>query len=593
MLKSNTKSLNKNRTLLFRLITFIIPFAFFILLEASLRLFGYGASLPLFIETPDSENYLLARPDIIKRYFPNSNNIPSVTIEANLFLKEKPKNGIRLFVQGGSTAAGFPYGFGASPAGMLDQRLSKTFPHHQVEVINTAMSAISSYTLLDFVDEIIEQKPDAVLIYAGHNEFLGILGVGSNYTTASSHAANLIFLKLKDFRVYQLIQNSYAFFNNRSDMNGDSISQLKKLTQKNKRTMMAKVAKNKSIEKGSDIYLNGLNQFEDNLSLILAKYQSAKIPVFISTIASNLKDHPPFSSFDTNRSSKQLLIKIERSLKSGESLSHHKKELDNLIKDAKLNNDAFLYYKIAKLYEWSKKANKAKSFYLKAKDNDLLRFRAPEDINIIITQLAKQYAATLVDYEENLTLRSSSKIIGDNFMLEHLHPNLQGYFILADSFYQKLKSNQLFGKWDKAITTAKAWQERPIIPAEEYAAFAKIIKLKSDYPYTKQPKKIVLPKPLDWQQQLGLKYYSKQISWLEMLNLSYKGYLDRRNVSMVLKTSEMIADAMPQNAEINFRVGKQQLQEKNLLKAKQYFQRSLMEDPTNETYRRFLEKNNK
>ena len=46
------------------------------------------------------------------------------------------------------------------------------------------MAAVSSYVLLDFADEIIAQQPDAVMIYAGHNEYLGIGGVGSS----NSHA---------------------------------------------------------------------------------------------------------------------------------------------------------------------------------------------------------------------------------------------------------------------------------------------------------------------------------------------------------------------------------------------------------------------
>ena len=154
----------KQRTRLFRLIMISIPILFFVLLELVLRVVGYGHSYPLFITTPDSDNYVLARPDIIKRYFADNVPKPSVTMEANLFLKNKPDNGLRIFVQGGSTAAGFPYGLGASPAGMLDQRLKQTFPDKHVEVINTAMSAVNSFTLLDFVDEIIAQQPDAVLI---------------------------------------------------------------------------------------------------------------------------------------------------------------------------------------------------------------------------------------------------------------------------------------------------------------------------------------------------------------------------------------------------------------------------------------------
>ena len=38
---------------------------------------------------------------------------------------EKRPGTFRVFVQGGSTAEGYPYGYGASPAGMLQQRLQR------------------------------------------------------------------------------------------------------------------------------------------------------------------------------------------------------------------------------------------------------------------------------------------------------------------------------------------------------------------------------------------------------------------------------------------------------------------------------------
>ncbi len=53
------------------------------------------------------------------------------------------------------------------------------FQIKKIEIINTAMTAVNTYTILDFMDEVIAQKPDAILIYAGHNEFYGALGVAS------------------------------------------------------------------------------------------------------------------------------------------------------------------------------------------------------------------------------------------------------------------------------------------------------------------------------------------------------------------------------------------------------------------------------
>jgi len=48
------------------------------------------------------------------------------------------------------------------------------------------MAAVTSYVLLDFADEIIAQRPDAIVIYTGHNEYLGIGGVGSSFASARS-----------------------------------------------------------------------------------------------------------------------------------------------------------------------------------------------------------------------------------------------------------------------------------------------------------------------------------------------------------------------------------------------------------------------
>ena len=79
----------------------------------------------------------------------------------NLFLKEKPANGYRIFVLGGSTTAGFPYGNNLDFARILNRRLSDQFPEKKIEIINCAMTAVNTYTVLDLMDEILEQQPDA------------------------------------------------------------------------------------------------------------------------------------------------------------------------------------------------------------------------------------------------------------------------------------------------------------------------------------------------------------------------------------------------------------------------------------------------
>jgi lysophospholipase L1-like esterase len=189
-------------------------------------------------------------------------------------------------------------------------------PGKHVEVVNTAMSAVNSFTLLDLADDIIEQQPDAVFIYAGHNEYLGLLGLGSQYTVAGSGMITRWFIYLKEWRVFQLIQE--IIFSLKSD-------EKKNDSQANQsRTFMAKVAKHKEIPFQSDMFKAGVNQFETNMRNLLDKYRYADIPVFLSTIASNLSHQTPFASHEIEATYQQKFneLVMQAQAYSNEELKH-------------------------------------------------------------------------------------------------------------------------------------------------------------------------------------------------------------------------------------------------------------------------------
>ena len=501
-------------------------------------------------------------------------------MEANFLLKEKPQNGLRIFVQGGSSAAGFPYGLGASLAGMLEQRLKHTFPDKYVEVVNTAMAAVNSYTLLDLADEIIQQKPDAVLIYAGHNEYLGILGVGSNYTAANSQATTLLFLKLKDFRTFQLVQRIYHWSKNEEPAPADKSQQ--------SRTFMAKVAKHKNIPLGSDIYTAGLAQFETNLSLLLDKYQKANVPVFVSTISSNLKDQKPFSSAPM---ADKLSLELQAILDNPSQTVANtvdKGRLALLARGAVDDGSALLHYRLGQLYLASGEYHKALQYFISAKDSDLLRFRAPTEINNVIKTVSKEKQAYLVDVEHNLSTRSPFKIIGNNFMLEHLHMNVQGYFLLADTFYQALRNHNTLGDWHD-VSIQEAWKMRPILPSEEYNGYAKIQQLKADYPFSDEPTPLRLTPPTDWQQKLGQLLFQHKIDWLKMMQQSAVRYKAAGNIPLFNKTQVLMAEALPHDKGINLAVANEYAKNGQFALSTSYYQRAILAgDKSKTTYRAFV-----
>ena len=297
---------------LFWLVLLLLPLMLLLLLEGALRVVGYGTDLPLFVPHPAHPAYLTARPDAVRRFVPTGVTPPNVTIEPQYFLAAKPANGLRFFVQGESSAAGYPYGLGASLAGLLDGRLRRSWPEHHVEVINTAMSAVNSYSMLSYADDIIAQQPDGVLIYAGHNEYVGILGVGASESGLGSSLFTRLSLALRPYRLYQAVEQltSAVSATAPADESLSPAASQQKGALQQKRTLMARLAQSQFVPLHSELYQAGLMQYRRNLGALLTKYQQAGVPVFLATIASNVAEQKPFQSPPLTTSDRQLLAEL-------------------------------------------------------------------------------------------------------------------------------------------------------------------------------------------------------------------------------------------------------------------------------------------
>jgi lysophospholipase L1-like esterase len=565
------------RIWIFRLIAVCLPLVLLLLIELGLRLASYGRDIPLFITNPTHPDYILPRPDIIQRYFPANAPTPKVSMEANFLLRDKPNNGLRIVVQGGSTAAGYPYGWGASIAGMLDHRIRASEPQRYVEVVNTAMSAVNSYTLLDFADEIIAQQPDAVLIYAGHNEYLGILGVGSNFSMTGSALLTRWYLRLQHLRLFQLVQNTlYALQQAPADKSATDVTQTNKhnlgQTSNNQRTLMSQVAKERNIELDSALFDAGITQFEANMTRLLDKYQRAGVPVLLSTIASNELDQAPFVSVpvpEALQSELNALPALHQTL-SAQAISAHVQQLLAKVLDS---DSADAHFALGRMCAQMQQIRCARHALAQAIELDALRFRAPQAINQVITTLAQRDGVYLVDSQARLRARHPQGLIGKNVMLEHLHPNVAGYFVIANAFYDTLYEHVLPAT-NKTVPINTAWQRRPIIPSEEYVGFADILALTSDYPFSKTPKPFALPKPSNWEERLGLDKVERKTDWLSMQRQALARYQSSQQEAMATKTQRIIADALPHDPVENLRAAQRLLKAQRLPEALYYFQRA-------------------
>jgi lysophospholipase L1-like esterase len=388
----------KRRT--YNLIALLIPVIILLLLEAGLQIFKYGGQLDLFISAQgEYSEYKMCNPYIGRRYFALQSVYPDPSND--LFLKVKPDNGYRIFVLGGSTAAGYPYSENLMFSRILQYRLEEVFPEKHIEVVNTATAAINSYTLLDFMDEVLENQPDAILIYAGHNEFYGALGVASTESLGKYRWAVELYLKLEKYRTFLLLRDLITKVQTWIGNTFGSGS-----AENPSATLMERLVADQKILYKSSIYEKGKKQFRANLNEILKRASEADVKALVSELVSNIKDQRPFESVP--------------------------------MKDFPSADDVF--ETALSLQKEQRYAEAYRKYHL-AKDLDALRFRASEEFNQVIHQIGDQYNVPVVGVKSVFEDASPNRLIGNNLMLEHLHPNIDGVFLLADAFFDAMRKN--------------------------------------------------------------------------------------------------------------------------------------------------------
>jgi tetratricopeptide (TPR) repeat protein len=358
------------------------------------------------------EKYLVVNPDIGKKYF---NKMEYSSPGKDIFLKKKPDDVIRIFAMGSSSVAGFPYANNLMFPRILHERLRDAYPGKKIEMINTAITAINSFTLADFMPQILEQKPDAILIYDGHNEFYGAFGAGSNEAVFHSPTLIRMHLSLLNYKVYQLTFNVVSGVigfltpsNPANETHG---------------TLMKRMVRNADITFGSKTYKEGIQNFEQNMGMMLSWAKQKNVPVFIGDQISNLHDLKPFKSIAAD------------GLKGADE-----------------------YYEAGKKFEAQGDMKKAFENYTLARDYDCVRFRASTDLNEMIRKLADKYQAKFVPAVELFNKNSPNGIVGNNLLTEHLHPNIPGQFLLAEAFYKALTQSKLIAP-EVDLTSEKSYNE--------------------------------------------------------------------------------------------------------------------------------------
>jgi lysophospholipase L1-like esterase len=494
----------------------LLPIIFLVVLEIFLRMVNYGNNYDQWVDV--GEGKYVINSGIGKKYFPSGYFNP--TASEDEFDIHKKANTFRIFVLGESSAEGFPYGPMGSFSRYIRKRLELVYPNTPIEVINLGMSAISSYTLLDLLPGVLDQKPDLILIYTGHNEYYGAMGVGSVESFGSYRVLIRLTIYLNNFRITQLLRNSIHWVS----------SSFSSEDKKPAGTLMSIMAKDKYILLNSKEFDAGVQQFKYNLADILRSAKEKGVPVIIGRLVCNLKGQKPFISVSTPgyRTADQVYEEALNELKS-------------------------------------KHFTEADSIFILAKDLDALRFRAPEKINKIIDELGLEFHDPVVPTDSIFNSASPDGIVGDNLIVDHLHPNVRGYQLMGKAFYDCMEKEGYLPK-----------TENPKIPFGEQDSLTRanfmftkldsmignygITILKINWPYAKESKVMSnfkqqdffnLLQPRDLIDSIAMYKIEGTMSWGDAHLLAAATYLKRDDIKNYLRHINILLYQYPALKDFN------------------------------------------
>lgn len=564
---------NNRKTTYFKIGLMLLPFLALIGLEFVLWLFNAFPEPPLMVETSENGRPVLQlNPYVATRYFPpESPALP--TLYPETFAKEKSPETFRIFCLGGSSTAGFPFDYQVPFPKQLSFMLSESQPDKNIEVINLGLSAINSFSVLDLLPEVLAAQPDLVLIYMGHNEFYGVYGSASAFSIGQNGGWIRFYLKLQKFRITRMLKSLIQQFAPAAKNPG------------NDESLMSAVIGDRAILYESDKYRQTLSNFSDNLNLILEKCQSENVPVILGDLITNEKDLPPFASSHKSDFDETLTEKFDNAIANAElrmtevDFISAKNEINLAIQmDSSFAKSRYL---AGKIYLQLGDSLVAARLFRSAKDLDVIRFRASSDINRIIRETGKRSSIPIAEVGEIFEQHSPDGIVGAELVCDHLHPNPNGYFLMAKAFFWKISDQFPEFAADSAVLA------RPlpyfVTGLDWEIGLLKIHKMTRRWPFPKQPDGFEHYTPYlnETSAKIANNYINDHKNWARTHFEMADVYEKKGDISAAINELKTVMAVFPKNPEPLAGIARIYKSAENWEKAAEFYQKVTVLQPNN------------
>ena len=418
----------------------LVPGVALALVEAALRLGGYGHSTRFFEPMEDGRTFTTNPKFAWQFYSRETSTAPTPwRVEAR-----KPPGVRRIVVLGESAAAGTPdpaFSFSR----MIEFMLRRQFPSNRFEIINAAMRGINSHIVRPIASECAGLSPDLFVVYMGNNELIGLHSPSPEEFNFATHPRLLrLGHAIKATRLAQLVQSFVRRFLPKPERKMQEMEYLR-------RQRLAF-----DDPRRQAVYDN----FEANLADIRDTAQRCGAQAILATVGVNLRDFPPLASLHRRDLAPAPLAEWEKAYSEGIA-AESRRQFDDALKQyeaaARIDDHfAELHFHLARCQEAAGRMDSARQQYTLARDWDALQFRADSRLNDIVRQAATNRQAQGVLLADTASAFAGSPLSengvpGRAFFHEHVHFTFDGDYQLATSLLPSVITALRLGNSANAI----------------------------------------------------------------------------------------------------------------------------------------------
>jgi tetratricopeptide (TPR) repeat protein len=498
------------RIRIFRFIVFLFPVIFLVACEFALRRLAPSIDDNLIVTTLINNRQVAAlNSSFVKRYFPRPGSDFPRFPDASFSLTRQFSSYRILFI-GESTITGYPYEFNGSLHHLLADRLAGVEPGRMVEAISLGLSGTTSSMARNLMKEAVSLHPDCVVIWVGNAECYPPVGTSfTQFPRLDGFITNL-YLHLEHLRIFRFIQSIcspiLARFN----------SPVHPLTPSGYDSL----ASTYSIDPSGPEYDGIASRFSRNLEGIAGVASSEKIPVVFCTLPVNVRDQVPFGSRFRDGLPESAMKQWDALFASGSQL------LAEGFADSALSafksamsidsSRADLRYRTGAALLRLGDTAAARQQLLRARDLDRFRLRIGSDMNDSIRSVAARTGTMCADIDHLFASMSADSMEGYPLMLEHIHPSIEGYFLIAKEIARVMREHDCIrpsAGWPKFLDDDDYKSASLMTLFDFEASLIKADNLVHRWPFNEPDSSRYRPESMEG--TLAMSYCRSEISWSE------------------------------------------------------------------------------